>query len=362
MSSVRNRLVVSHLAVALVGAATTVLVVVLEAPAQFDRGMNGRGMGMGQQGAYRDLFMSALRDALLIGSVAALVIAIVAAWVIAVRLARPIEDVRRATRAIRGGDYDLQISAPREVELADLVGDVNAMAHQLREVESERVRLLGDVAHEMRTPLTVLTGRVEGLQDGVFTADPELLAGLGAELRRLQRLADDLGTLSRVEERRLILEKAPVDLAELARGAVDRFDADPRARGVEWRVNASEPVVVDADVQRLGQVLDNLLSNALRAVTGDGQISVEVGADAATAIVSVTDTGAGITADEVERIFERFYRGRDARPGEGTGVGLSVSRGIAEAHGGSLVAESAGLGHGARFTLTVPREPTPAHR
>ena len=355
MHRLRNRLLVSHVVVAAVGAATSVVVVVAEAPASFNRGMDGQGMRTGQQGSSRDLFWAALREGLLLGTIAAMLAALVVAWFIAIRLARPLEDVRAATHRISGGDYELEIAEPQVAELADLVGDVNDMARRLRAVEGERVRLLGEVAHEMRTPLTVLTGRVEGLQDGVFIADSELLAGLAGELRRLQRLADDLGTLSRVEERRLVLQRAPVDLTDLARRAVERFRGDPRAAGVELAWEADAAVVVDGDRERLAQVLDNLIGNALRSVAGRGRIGVRVTGTERLATLAVSDTGTGLAAEDLERVFERFYRGADARPEDGTGVGLTVSRGIADAHGGSLVAESAGPGRGACFTLTLPR-------
>ncbi len=355
MHRLRNRLVISHLVVAAVGAAISLLVVAWEAPAQFNRGMNGQGVRMGQQGSSRELFWSALREGLLLGTVAAMLAALAAAWFIAVRLSRPLEDVRAATHRISSGDYELEIPAPREVELAELVGDVNDMAGRLRTVEGERVRLLGEVAHEMRTPLTVLTGRVEGLQDGVFAPDTELLAGMAGELRRLERLADDLGALSRVEERRLVLERSRVDLSELTGRAVARFSSDPRAAGVDLTWEGDAPVVVDGDPERLAQVLDNLIGNALRSVAGTGRVTVQVAATEDLATLTVSDTGKGVAREDLERIFERFYRGADARPEDGTGVGLTVSRGIAEAHGGSLVAESAGPDQGARFTMTLPR-------
>jgi len=336
--------------------------VVWQAPQVFDHsiGMGGQGMGgpgMGQQmnqAELRTAFYDALRQGLLAGSVVALVVATTAAWLIAVRLARPIEAVRQVTRRISEGDYAQRISVPNDAELAALVVDVNGLAQRLGEVETERVRLLGEVAHEMRTPLTVLTGRVEGLQDGVFSADDELLAGLRSELRRLQRLADDLGTLSRVEEHRLTLEVATLDLAELTRRAVDRFRSAGRTAGVTVAVDAPGSLEVSGDPQRLGQVLDNLLSNALRAVAGAGTVRVVVGESAGSAVVTVADDGVGIAPEELDRIFERFYRSTDARSEDGTGVGLTVSRGIAEAHGGSLTAESEGRGHGARFLLVLP--------
>ncbi len=377
MMRLRSRLLVTHLLVAVMGAAASVVVVVWQAPQVFDRGIGGQGMyqganqgqgpgsgpasgpgsGPGQElsaAGIHTAFLDALRQALLVGSLVALLVAVVAAWFVAIRLARPLEEVRQVTRRISEGDYDQRIAVPRETELAALVEDVNGLAQRLGEVESERVRLLGEVAHEMRTPLTVLTGRVEGLQDGVFSADVELLAGLRAELQRLQRLADDLRTLSRVEERRLVLELEPVDLAGLARRSVDRFATGQAAEGVSMSVFAPDPVVVQGDAQRLGQVLDNLLSNALRAVRGKGAVEVRVERAHHSAIVTVTDDGAGISSSELGRIFERFYRSADARPQEGTGVGLTVSRGIAEAHGGTLAAESEGPGRGARLILTIP--------
>lgn len=152
-----------------------------------------------------------------------------------------------------------------------------------------------------------------------------------------------------------MLQRAPVDLSELARRAIERFRSDPRATGVELAWEGEAGIVVDGDLVRLAQVLDNLVGNALRSVTGAGRVAIRVAGTQQLATLSVSDTGRGIAPEELERVFERFYRGADARPHEGTGVGLTVSRGIAAAHGGSLVAESAGPGQGARFTLTLPR-------
>jgi histidine kinase len=361
MKSLRIRLLVSHLAVAGVGAAITIAVVLWQAPALFDRGIGHQGAGPGQgpgtsmgSGGLRQVFQDALWQAMAVGSVAALVVALAAAVFLSARMLRPLEEVRRATRTISEGDYDLQVTLPHETELAALATDVNTMADRLRDTENRRVRLLGEVAHEMRTPLTVLTGRVEGLRDGVFTVDEPLVEEMGDELRRLQRLADDLGALSRVEEGRLQLDRDEVDLSGLTARILDRYQGDPRAEGVDLRLDAPAPVRVDGDVQRLGQVVDNLLVNAFRAVAGHGTVTVRVVARGDLAEVSVEDDGRGIAADDLERIFERFYRGDPSHEGEGSGIGLTVSRGIARAHGGSLRAESRGAGQGARFVLTLP--------
>lgn len=321
MSRLRNRLLVSHLGVAAAGAATSIAVVLWEAPAIFDRGLGPQGVHSQGQGGLRTVFQHALWQALALGSVAALVVALVATVVFSIRMLRPLEDVRRAARTISDGDYDLEIPLPRESELAALASDVNTMADRLRETEDRRVRLLGEVAHEMRTPLTVLTGRVEGIRDGVFAADRPLVDSMSDELHRLQRLADDLSTLSRVEEGRLDLDRKRIDLSGLAGRIVERYEGDPRVAGIDLGLTAGPSVWVEGDAQRLGQVVDNLVVNAIRAVSGRGRIEIEVTVVGGTATLTVVDDGCGIAADDVERIFERFYRESPPVRGRAQGSG-----------------------------------------
>lgn len=362
MSRLRTRLLLSHLVVALVGAAVTAVVVRVSAPALFDDRLGGAGPGAGGRVGprLRDLFADAVTQGLLLGTAAALMLALLAALLLGRRLTKPLDDVRAATRRIAHGDYAHVVAEPREEELAALARDVNALAAALRDVEARRVRLLGEVAHEMRTPLTVLSGRVEGMLDGVFVADEHRLLELQSEVGRLRRLADDLSMLSRVEEGRLELVPTRVDLVSLVDGVARRWhDLLAETEVTVTVVPEQSQVVVVADADRIVQVLDNLVGNAVRAVGGRGSVELRTGQDHGLAVVQVRDTGVGLAAEDVSRVFERFFQvstpGADQHSGRpGSGIGLTVSRGIARAHGGDLTASSPGRGQGATFVVTLP--------
>ena len=360
------RLVVSHLLVAVVGAAATLLLVRLVAPQALDRRMRGVGGGPGAGRMVREQFIAAVDSALLVGvGVGALAAAVIGAAA-AYRLARPLERLSAATREMASGRYDVEVPAPGTRELDDLAEGVRTLGASLRETEERRVRLLGEVAHEMRTPLTVVDGYVEGMIDGILPADDETLALVSGEMRRLRRLADDLSSLSRAEEGRLDLTVGDVDLADVVRQAVERLRPQAEDAGVGLLVTVPGtpvPVVVDAD--RIAQLITNLVGNALRATSAGGGVTVSLDLVDDTVVTRVSDTGEGLDPSDVERVFERFYRvpGR-RRPeqgsgDEGSGIGLTVSRRIADAHGGSLTAGSPGRGQGATFTLALPRTRPP---
>ena len=354
------RLFVSHAAVAIVGAAVSYLVVRLLAPHLFDQRMGmmdvqpGMMDGGGSAGLH-SAFASALNTALLVGVLTSVVAAAGVAALLTDRLLRPLDAVRSATRRIAAGRYDSSVPLPSQPELAELAADVNALAEALAQTESRRTRLLGEVAHELRTPLTSLDGYVEGMVDGVFVADQETLAALAAELRRLHRLADDLSSLSRAEEQRLELTLADADLGDLARRAADRLAPQFQDARLDLTVDIAGPVPVHVDRDRITQVLTNLLGNALLATPSGGTVSVQARRNGDRGEVVVTDTGVGLAADDVDRVFERFYRapGQVRRSG-GSGIGLTIARGIARAHGGDVTASSPGQGRGASFVLDLP--------
>ena len=354
------RLFVSYALVALVGAVAAYLTVRVLAPQLFDRQMDMMGNGDGMMGAHptssvHAAFASALDTALLIGLVVAVAAAAAVAAVVTRQLLRPLDAVRAATRQIAAGHYESSVPLPAEPELAELASDVNALADALAATETRRTRLLGEVAHEMRTPLTTLDGYVEGMIDGVFAADPETLASLSAELRRLHRLAEDLSSLSRAEEQRLELQPVDADLAELVRRSVSRLAPQFHDAGVELTIDAPAEVPVHVDSDRISQVMTNLLGNALLASAAGGRVAVRVHASAGHAQAVVTDTGVGLAAEDTERVFERFYRAPgQPRRSSGSGIGLTISRGIARAHGGDITAASEGPGRGASFTLVLP--------
>lgn len=356
------RLFATHITVAAAGAVTAYVTIRLLLPRLFDHRMGqmgGAGRGMGPGGGsrpqMRDILLPALDSALIVGFLASTLIATAVTVLVTRRLLRPLDAVRDATRRIAAGRYDGDVPLPSDPELAALATDVNTLARTLSDTEARRTRLLGDVAHEMRTPLTSLDGYVEGLIDGVFTASPETLDALSDELRRLHRLADDLSGLSRAQERRFDLHLSDADLAELARHTATRLAPQFADARVDLVVDAGTAIPAHVDPDRIVQVLTNLLGNALLATPAGGTVTITAHAVGDHAEIVVTDTGVGLPRDATQRVFERFYRvPGQPRRSAGSGVGLTIAQGIARAHAGDITASSAGPGHGATFTVTLP--------
>lgn len=379
MTRLVNRMVLSHLLVAVLAGLATVLVVRFVAVARWDgatregrAGQSGTGPGRGggrggggpaQDGAatgagegFREQFVDSVDQAVWIGVLVGLVAALVLGLLAARALARPVKRLGEATRQIAGGSYAVTVPEPSTQELAGLARDVNTLGRSLQETEARRTRLLGEVAHEMRTPLTVIDGYVEAMIDGVVPVDEEQLGRLGAETLRLRRLSDDLSQLSRAEEGRLDLRPEPGDLAATVSAAASRLAPQAEDAGIALSV-AGEALEVPHDAERMAQVVTNLVGNALRATPAGGRIEVGTARRGDWAEVSVSDTGIGLSEADLDRVFERFYRA--PAPGQkkaagGSGIGLTIARGIVRGHGGELTAASAGPGRGARFTARIP--------
>ena len=354
------RLFVSYLVVVGIGAGVAYLAVRLLAPRLFDERvamMNGAGPGMGSTtpAGVHSAFLSALNTALLVGMLASVAAAAAVAALVTGRLLRPLDAVRGATKRIAAGHYDGQVPLPSEPELAALAADVNTLAQALSDTETRRTRLLGEVAHEMRTPLTVLDGYIEGMIDGVFSATPDTLTSLSEELRRLHRLADDLSSLSRAQEQRLELHPVDVDLAELARRAATRLSPQFDDARVTLTIDADVALPVHVDPDRITQVLTNILGNALIATPAGGTATLTARDGNGRGEIVVTDTGVGLAEEDLERTFERFYRvPGQLRRSTGSGIGLTIARGIVRAHGGEVTAASPGRGQGATFSVVLP--------
>ena len=353
--SMRTRLLVSFAMVATTGAAAFYIAARVLIPRLFEQRMGTGGPGMGAHGmtSQHDAIVSAVNTAMVIALVATLVGSTVIAMVMSRRSLRSIDQLRVGAGRLAAGDYATRVPHPGEAELADLADDINHLAAALAGTEQRRAALIGDVAHEMRTPLTTLNGTLEGFDDGLFTAD-ELRSTVRTEVARLQHLAWDLAAVSRAEEGRLDLDRQPCDLREVVQTVVDaqrsRFD---NARvGVTIDSPNDLPAVVDRE--RIVQVISNLLANALAYTPAGGRVDVTVSSTSSGLRVSVTDTGRGLQPADVERIFERFYRTDPNDHTGGTGIGLTISRAIARAHGGELTATSPGPGRGATFELVLP--------
>lgn len=364
MRRLSTRLLLSHLLVAVVGGLVAYALVRVIAPQMYDHSvqmMMSADMGGGMR--LRAAAVSATNNALVIGVLAGVATAAVAGAWSARRILVPLVQIRAATRRLAEGHYDRPVPVPPDAELADLVTDVNALARRLAETEGRRQELLGEVAHEMRTPLTVLEGYVEGMIDGVFPANGQTLGELGPELARLRRLSEDLSALSKAEERGFELRMRRVDLGALAVRAVERLRPQFVDADVTLRASAGDtPAEVIGDADRLTQVLMNLLGNALAATPPGGSVEVTVKSAGEAVRVEVRDTGEGIDAPHLDRIFERFYRVRGSHsPDEGrhrgSGIGLTIARAIARAHRGDLTASSAGAGQGSAFVVELPEAP-----
>lgn len=366
MNKLSVRLVVSHLLVALLGAAATFWVVRALAPALFDASLRRNpnpgsghfGGGQGANQALRDQFAAAVDQSLLIGALVGAVAAAVLGAILAYRVIRPLRTMRDATREMARGRYDVPVELPRVTELAELAADVNTLGRALAETEARRVRLLGEVAHELRTPLTVIDGYVEGMIDGVLPATPRELSQVSEEVRRLRRLGDDLTALSKAEEGRLAMAPVVLDVRDVVAGAAERLRPQAEDAGLTVVVEPGpDPLMVRADSDRLAQVVTNLIGNAFRATEPGGTVTITCSGTAPEALIAVSDTGVGLEATDLERVFERFYRvpgRRGAGHDTGSGIGLTIARGIVRAHGGDLSAASPGLGEGSTFTVRLP--------
>lgn len=353
-STLRRRLLVSHLAVALVGIAALVGIGSIAGGAVLNgqRRMNGASRMRAEDAT--DVISSVLPTVLMIGGIAALLAAGLAAVLVTRSIMGPLAAIQGASRRIADGDYAQRVPTPRDAELAAVATDIDALAGRLAETEARRSRLIDEVAHEMRTPITTIKGSMEALLDEVVTPGPEVYARVADEASRLQRLAEDLSTLSRAEEHTLSLHLAPIDVAHVASDVADKMRTQFDHAGVTLAV-AGAPAPVEGDPHRLAQVLTNLVGNALGHTGAGDTVTLASGSDATTSWVEVADTGRGIAPEELDRIFERFYRVPDASTPGGRGIGLTIARSLVQAHGGTLTATSDGHGKGATFRVTLPR-------
>ncbi len=311
----------------------------------------GEAMGHATQAAFTD----AMRQALLAATIIAIVTATVVSLAVAARIARPISALAEAARRVAGGHYAERVPVDDPDELAELATSFNDMAGSLEATERRRLQLVGDIAHELRTPLTTLDGYLEGLEDGVIEPSTETWRLLRTETGRLTRLVADLSELWRAEARQLPLRLEEVDVGTVATAVVEQFTPLAAARGVVIRA-PSVSLTVRADRDRLAQILGNYLSNAIRHAPDGSVVDVQATLVARHVRVAVTDQGQGLAHDQLEAVFERFYRVDPARSrtAGGSGIGLTISRALAEAMDGSAWAESAGPGTGATFYVELP--------
>ena len=269
------------------------------------------------------------------------------------RFASPLGAIMNAADQVAGGDYTARVQASGPPPIRALEHSFNTMTERLQAADRVRRDLMADVAHELRTPLTVLQGRLEGLIDGVYPRDDRQLAQLLDQTHVLSRLIEDLRTLALSDAGALPLHKETVDIVTLVREVVASMTAEAGHKSVSLNMAAPSTVApLELDAFRIREVLTNLLSNALRHTGAGGRISVSIVQTNDGLSVSVIDDGAGMAAEDAERMFERFYKGPQSR---GTGLGLTIAKGIVHAHRGQIAGESR-LGQGTTVTFTLPRD------
>jgi signal transduction histidine kinase len=363
------RLLLAQTTVVLAGAATTWIVAAIVGPPLFREHLHRAGVPTESseefhaEEAYTYATVISIGVALGVSALAALAVT----WYFSRRLQRSITDVSKAAAAVAEGHYDSRVTPPQLGDDFDsLARAFNQMAGRLESVESTRRRLFGDLAHEIRTPVSVLDAYVEAVEDGVKTLDPETITMLRDQTRRLVRFSDDIAALAQAEESHASIAPtsvAPADLVATAvAAAADRF----AAKGVTLTSHVGEGMPqLWADQHRLAQVLANLLDNALRHTPPGGRVDVAAYSDHDTVSITVTDDGDGIAADHVPHVFERFYRADAARNRDhgGAGIGLAIAKALVQAHHGDIIASSRGPGSGATFNVTLPiRPPVPQRR
>ena len=289
------------------------------------------------------------------GGLFAVAVAAVLTFFLSRRVLAPVESLSRAARALARGDFTHRVSVRSRDEVGELAQTFNAMAEDLARTEEIRRNLVADVAHELRTPLSNIRGYVEAMQDGVVKADGVTFSSIHEEVLLLTRLIDDLQELALAESGQMALDIQRCDMADLVRRAVTAVQPQVQAKGISMEVNALDGAEVQADPERIGQVLRNLLINAANYTSSGGSIRIAVNSLGREVEVTVEDTGTGIAKEEVAYVFERFYRvdKSRSRASGGVGLGLTIAKRLVEAHGGRIMVQSQ-VGQGSTFTFVLP--------
>ena len=313
-------------------------------------------------------FIAILATALLVGTVIGGLIAQLGGWPVAVlaivlvaflvaagtsvarRMTRPMDSLIDAAGRIESGDYTVQVPETGPRDLRSVARAFNQMSARLKASDEQRRGFLAELAHEFRTPLTVIRGQAEAIADGVYPGDAAHLSPILDATETLDRLVEDLRTLVLTDAGHLVLHKEPTDLGALAADTVESFRPQAEAAHLTLTAEVADSLPpVELDPARIRSVLGNLLSNAIRHTPPGGSLKVGVGESSEGVVVTVTDTGEGIPPELLPRVFERFVKGASS---PGSGLGLAIARDIVVAHGGRLEVQSTS-GSGTSMRLTI---------
>jgi two-component system, OmpR family, sensor histidine kinase BaeS len=301
-------------------------------------------------------FLERTNRSLLFAAVGAIGIALLAGTLLVRHFMRPLQDLTQAIQKMQQGQFGQEVPVRGQDELGKLTQAFNQMSSEVAQANFLRRQMTADVAHDLRTPLTIISGHLEGLQDGTLKPNPQRFEAMGREVIRLRRLVDELRTLSLADAGELKLTCEQIEVGTLLQHVAAAFQPllDKRQLRLQMTVEPTLPPLW-ADRERIGQVLGNLMSNAIRHTAAGGMIALSACKGADGFEIAVRDTGEGIPSDKLPYIFERLYRVNDARSqrdGE-SGLGLAIVKSIVEAHGGRIVVQSE-IGRGTTLTVRLP--------
>jgi signal transduction histidine kinase len=293
-----------------------------------------------------------INQSLWMAGVGGMLIALILGSWLSRSLTHPVRDLTTATRALASGKLEQQVPVRSKDELGELAESFNQMSADLVRANQSRRQMTADIAHDLRNPLTVIGGYLESLQDGKLKPTPERFQIMQAEVQHLQHLVDDLRILPLADAGELSIHKQPVIIKELLEKTALTYQHQAQELGIQIQVDIESNLPeVQIDLERMEQVLGNLVSNALRYTPGGGKISLSAKQTEGSLIVSIKDNGSGIPSEILPHIFERSYRGDSSRSGNESGLGLAIARSVVELHGGNIRAESDGTG--AEFFITL---------
>jgi len=311
-------------------------------------------------------FLQSVNNSIWIGGLVAVAVALAISVLMARQIALPLRTLTLAAKRIAGGDLSQRVHANSRDEIGELASAFNSMAESLSRNELLRRNMVADIAHELRTPLSVIQGNLEAMLDGVVQPSWENISSIHEETLVLARLVSDLRELSLAEAGQLKLQKEKADLSDVVRKVVSKYRPSAREKGVNLEMEIADSLpMLSIDGQRICQVVGNLLSNAVRHTEPGGKITVSIrradalkaqaGKTISSLVTSVADTGSGISPEELPFVFERFYRldKSRARSSGGSGIGLAIVKHLVEAHGGRVWVESE-VGKGSIFSFELP--------
>lgn len=305
-------------------------------------------------------FLNQVIRAAITSAAIAVVMALLLGFILARTLTRSVRQLTHATRAMAGGDLQQQVPVHSNDEIGELAHSFNQMSADLSRASQARKQMTADLAHDLRTPLSILRGYTEGLKEGRIDGSTKLYDIMHGEVEHLQRLVEDLRTLSLADASELTLNKRAVDPRALLERTALAYFMQAEEQGIQLKVEAQEDLPsINVDTDRMTQVLNNLVSNALR-YTHQGELTLHAEAQGKQVVFRVSDTGSGIPAEDVPYVFDRFYRVDKSRQREGesydgnsSGLGLAIAKAIVEAHGGNISVQSE-VGKGTTFAIAIP--------